>query len=180
MSGGAAIRAGRLVAGGAALLSGAVLADSAMEHYRGSFENKAMVVPLAVSALALGNDGAAAAGALSRAVAPGVSLHAAGALTGAAGAGFHVYNVTRQVGGFRWGTLFYQAPLGAPAALVLAGALGPREKRWRAARAIWDRCRCSRAAPSPGSARSASPARRPKRRCFTSAGPTTTLRCGLR
>jgi hypothetical protein len=124
MSGGAAIRAGRLVAGGAALLSGAVLADSAMEHYRGSFENKAMVVPLAVSAVALGNDGAAAAGALSRAVAPGVSLHAAGALTGAAGAGFHVYNVTRQVGGFRWGTLFYQAPLGAPAALVLAGALG--------------------------------------------------------
>ena len=36
----------RLTAGGASLLAGAVLADSAIEHYRGSFHNPAMIAPL--------------------------------------------------------------------------------------------------------------------------------------
>ena len=35
------------------LLAGAVLADSAVEHYRGSFHNTAMYLPLAISAQAL-------------------------------------------------------------------------------------------------------------------------------
>jgi len=39
---------------GAALLALAVLADSGIEHYRGSFRNKAMYVPLVSASLALG------------------------------------------------------------------------------------------------------------------------------
>ncbi len=119
-------QAARLVAGGAALLAGAVLADSALEHYRGSFDNRAMPVPLAGSALALGTNLAlAATGWVAPALAPlTMSVHAANAGLGAAGLGFHAYNISKQVGGIRWGTLFYQAPIGAPGALVLAGALG--------------------------------------------------------
>jgi hypothetical protein len=43
---------------------------------------------------------------------------------GTAGLGFHAYNVLRRPGGLSWANLFYAAPLGAPAALALAGALG--------------------------------------------------------
>ena len=43
---------------------------------------------------------------------------------GAAGLGFHLFNVLRRPGGARWLNLFYAAPIGAPAALGLAGALG--------------------------------------------------------
>ena len=39
-------RGSALVAAGAALLGLSVLADSGMEHYRGSFHNKAMALPL--------------------------------------------------------------------------------------------------------------------------------------
>jgi hypothetical protein len=116
------VRAGRLIAGGAAIVAGAVLADSSMEHYRGSFEDRAMWAPLAVSSLSLAANGVSSGGGLLGG--GGLSVHAAAAATGAAGLGFHLYNVMRQVGGLRWGTLFYQAPLGAPAALLLAGALG--------------------------------------------------------
>jgi hypothetical protein len=118
-------RAARLIAGGAAMLAAAVLADSAVEHYRGSFDNRAMPAPLVGSALALAADGAIVAGGIGVRAAPyAMSVHAASAAIGAAGLGFHTYNLAKQVGGIRWGTLFYQAPLGAPAALVLAGALG--------------------------------------------------------
>ena len=119
-------QAARLVAGGAALLAGAVLADSSIEHYRGSFANRAMPAPLIGSALGFGTDAVIAAGG---SVAPGLAplamgVHAANAAIGGAGLGFHAYNIARQVGGVRWGTLFYQAPIGAPAALILAGTLG--------------------------------------------------------
>jgi hypothetical protein len=119
-------QAARWVAGGAALLAGAVLADASLEHYRGSFDNRAMPAPLAGSALAFGADAAlAATGSVAPVIAPlAMSVHAASAALGTAGLGFHAYNIAKQVGGVRWGTLFYQAPIGAPGALVLAGALG--------------------------------------------------------
>jgi hypothetical protein len=122
----AARQAARLIAGGAAMLAGAVLADASMEHYRGSFDNRAMPAPLAGSALALGTDAAlAATGSMAPAIAPlAMSVHAANVALGTAGLGFHAWNITKQVGGVRWGTLFYQAPIGAPGALVLAGTLG--------------------------------------------------------
>src|SRR3546814_6151501 len=47
-------RSVRLVSTGAALLSLAVLSDSAVEHYRGSFRNPAMVLPLIASTLCIG------------------------------------------------------------------------------------------------------------------------------
>ena len=77
-------QAARLVAGGAALLAGAVLADASMEHYRGSFDNRAMPVPLAGSALALGTDTALAlSGSVGPALAPlAMSVHAASAALG--------------------------------------------------------------------------------------------------
>ena len=46
-------RAARRLNRGCALLSASVLADSAVEHYRGSFHNKAMVAPLVTAALSL-------------------------------------------------------------------------------------------------------------------------------
>lgn len=42
--------AGRRLNGSAAMLALSVLADSAVEHYRGSFQNRAMYTPLAASA----------------------------------------------------------------------------------------------------------------------------------
>src|SRR6185437_6221412 len=111
--------------GAAALLALSVLADSAVEHYRGSFENPGMYAPLITSALTLlaGTCGAAGRSARRRRGArPGV--YAAAAAVGAVGAGFHLYNLLRRPGGVSWLNLFYAAPIGAPAALTLAGLLG--------------------------------------------------------
>ena len=48
-----AVRAARRLNRAAGTLAASVLADSAIEHYRGSFQNKAMFTPLIVSALTL-------------------------------------------------------------------------------------------------------------------------------
>jgi hypothetical protein len=50
--------------------------------------------------------------------------YATACAVGAAGLGFHAYNVLRRPGGLSWANLFYAAPLGAPAALLLAGVIG--------------------------------------------------------
>jgi hypothetical protein len=119
-------QAARLVAGGAAVLAGAVLGDASIEHYRGSFGNRFMPAPVLGSGLGLGTDIAiAAGGVVAPAMAPlAMSVHAANVAIGTAGLGFHSYNIAKQVGGVRWGSIFYQAPIGAPAALILAGTLG--------------------------------------------------------
>ncbi len=113
----------RALHGASALLGASVLADSAVEHYRGSFDNPGMYTPLVVSALTLlaGADGASVQ-ILPRQVRDGV--YALGGAIGAAGVGFHVYNVMRRPGGLNWLNAFYAAPIGAPAALSLAGAIG--------------------------------------------------------
>ena len=119
------VRAARVIAGGSALVSGAVLSDSTLEHYRGSFENRAMVIPLAASTLSIAAESAIAAGGVSGNLAPfAMSIHAASAAAGAAGIGFHIYNIAKQPGGFSFSNFFYQAPVGAPAALLISGALG--------------------------------------------------------
>jgi hypothetical protein len=99
----------------AALLAASVLSDSALEHYRGGFENPGMFAPLASAAAVL-----ACALGRSRRAAP----FATACAVGAAGIGFHTYNVLRRPGGLSWANLFYAAPLGAPAALTLAGVIG--------------------------------------------------------
>jgi hypothetical protein len=115
----------------AGVLAFSVLADSAMEHYRGSFANPAMYVPLAVSCLALGISAHGGADQRGHAHAVRDAGYGAALLTGLIGTGFHLYNVTKRPGGFRWENLFYGAPLGAPSALLLSGVLGFMSERIR-------------------------------------------------
>jgi hypothetical protein len=117
---------------GAALLALAVLADSAVEHYRGSFQNRAMYAPLASAALALGGS---LHGTLDRRAVRHPArdaIYAIAAATGVAGLGFHAYNINKRPGGWSWLNLFYAAPIGAPFALTLAGFLGRGAEKARA------------------------------------------------
>ena len=110
--------------GAAAILAASVIADSAIEHYRGSFHNKAMYMPLIAAAL---NVISSAHGMSSEETDshPGRTFSYSSAIAvGMLGTGFHVYNVAKRIGGFRWENLFYGAPLGAPAALILSGLTG--------------------------------------------------------
>ena len=115
-------RAARRVRDGAAILGVSVLADSAMEHFRGGFHNPAMYAAPATAAVSLAasltEPRPGRAGRLPRAG------HALSLAVGVVGLAFHVYNVGKRPGGFCWNNLFYAAPLGAPGALVLAGLLG--------------------------------------------------------
>lgn len=127
----AAVRAARRLNRAAGVIAVAVLADSAVEHYRGSFHNKAMVAPLVTASLSLA---ASAHGHTDRRPRPHWvrdAVYAAAGLTGLAGTGFHLFNVTKRPGGFSWQNLFYSAPIGAPAALVLSGAMGFLAERVR-------------------------------------------------
>jgi hypothetical protein len=122
--------------GASALLATAALADSATEHYRGSFHNKTMILPLAVAAQALG---ASLHGAADRGARPSLIRHFGQVLavvTGVAGTGFHFYNIMKRPGGWSWLNLFYAAPLGAPFALSLAGMLGGMAERLRGSRTL--------------------------------------------
>lgn len=127
----AVVTAARRLNRAAGVIATSVLIDSAMEHYRGNFHNKAMLTPLVTSSLSIA-----------------VSLHglsdkrhgahplrdlvyAIAGLTGAIGTGFHLYNVTKKVGGFDWQNIFYSAPLGAPAAMSLSGLVGFLAERVR-------------------------------------------------
>jgi hypothetical protein len=117
---------------GAALLALAVLADSAVEHYRGSFHNRAMYAPLLSAALALGGS---LHGVLDRRTQRHPlrdAIYALAAVTGIAGLGFHAYNINKRPGGWSWLNLFYAAPIGAPFALTLSGFLGRGAEQTRA------------------------------------------------
>ena len=127
----AAVTAARRMNRAAGLLAGAVLADSAVEHYRGQFHNRAMVAPLVSSLASLlasihgHTDRRHGSHALRDAV------YAGAALTGIVGTGFHLFNIVKKPGGFSWQNLFYSAPIGAPWALVLSGAMGYLAERVR-------------------------------------------------
>lgn len=107
-----------------ALLSLAVFADSSIEHYRGMFNNKAMVLPLMASAATLASSlhGAHDVTPVGHRLRHGIA--ALSGMIGLIGGGFHLYNVTKRDGGLSWHNLFYGAPLGAPYALILAGLMG--------------------------------------------------------
>jgi hypothetical protein len=115
----------------AGTLAASVLADSAIEHYRGSFKNKAMYTPLLVSALTIATSlhGTADMRALAHKARDATYLLAAA--TGLVGTGFHIYNVGKKVGGVSWQNLFYGAPVGAPMAILLSGLLGFCSERVR-------------------------------------------------
>ncbi len=116
--------AGRRINGAAALLAFSVLADSAVEHYRGSFHNRAMYTPLVTAALTLGGSlfGLADKRASRHPVRD--TIYGAAAATGLAGLAFHAYNILKRPSRLSWLNLFYAAPIGAPMALALAGLLG--------------------------------------------------------
>jgi hypothetical protein len=115
----------------AGVIASSVLADSAIEHYRGMFHNKAMVAPLLTAALSLVVS--AHGNADKRPVAHRVrdSVYAIAGLTGLAGTAFHIYNIGKKPGGSSWQNLFYSAPIGAPMALILSGGMGFLAERVR-------------------------------------------------
>lgn len=119
-----AVRAARRLNRASGTMATSVLIDSAVEHYRGGFHNKAMYTPLVTSALALTASLHGTCDDSPAAHAARETIYAGTALTGVAGTAFHIYNVGKKPGGFCWQNLFYSAPLGAPAALVLSGLMG--------------------------------------------------------
>jgi hypothetical protein len=121
---GTMVDAARTLNRGAGLLATSVALDSALEHYRGDFQNRAMYTPLAASTLSLLASGQGQQDPDAFASKVRDPIYVLTGLTGLAGAGFHLYNVTKRPGGMSWSNLFYAAPLGAPAALVLSGLLG--------------------------------------------------------
>ena len=133
--------AGRRLNGSAAMLALSVLADSAVEHYRGSFQNRAMYTPLATSALTLGASVFGLADLRAKRHPLRDLVYAAAAATGFAGLGFHSYNIAKRPGRWSWSNLFYAAPIGAPMALALAGLLGRGAERVRDSQPILSRYR---------------------------------------
>ena len=117
-------RAAQALGAGAAILCASVALDSALEHYRGQFKDRAMFVGPTMALLGLG---AATYIAFRPQRAnerlPKVALITVGA-TGLIGLGFHSYNILRRPGELDALNLFYGAPMGAPAALTLAGLYG--------------------------------------------------------
>jgi hypothetical protein len=104
---------------GAAILAASVVADSTMEHFRGNYDNRGMVLAPLVATATM-------ATAISGRPAKTVSTAVFGTAVavGVTGLGFHFYNITKRPGGLSWQTLFYAAPFAAPGALALAGVLG--------------------------------------------------------
>ena len=127
----AAVHAARRLNRAAGVLAASVLADSAVEHYRGQFHNRAMLTPLVTASLSLAVSahGTTDKRPVAHRARDGAYLLAAA--TGLVGTGFHLYNVLSKPGGLTWQNLFYSAPLGAPAALSLSGAMGFLAERVR-------------------------------------------------
>jgi len=125
------IDAARALNRSAGLLALSVLTDSAMEHYRGSFNNPAMFTPLVSSLLTMlaGVHGGGDKTPSQHTARHAIFLFAAAA--GLSGTAFHVYNVSKRPGGWSWDNLFHAAPVGAPMAMLLSGALGALAERLR-------------------------------------------------
>ena len=113
--------------GAAALLALSVLADSAIEHDRGEFRNPGMFTPLVTAGVTV----AAAAGEMARERRGADLAYATAVGIGVGGLAFHLFNLLKRPGRLTWHNLFYAAPIGAPAALSLAGVLGLAARRVR-------------------------------------------------
>lgn len=118
------VTAARELNQGSGMLALSVLCDSALEHYRANFFNKAMYAPLVSSSLSLVASLHGTTDARQESHRLRHAIFAGAALVGLVGGGFHIYNVTKREGGFVFQNLFYAAPIGAPYALILSGVLG--------------------------------------------------------
>ena len=130
-NGGGTVLAARRLNRASGTIATSVLIDSAMEHYRGAFKNNAMYTPIAASALTLLASFHGHKDFAPRAHWARDTVYVLAGLTGVVGTGFHLYNVGKRPGGFCWQNLFYGAPLGAPAAMSLAGMTGFLAERVR-------------------------------------------------
>ena len=90
-----------------------------------------MYLPLAVSAQTLAASLHGIAAQSGGADARREASHQLAVINGAAGLGFHLYNIAKRPGGISWLNLFYAAPFGAPAALSLSGMFGLLAERLR-------------------------------------------------
>lgn len=126
-----AVRAARRLNRASGVLAFSVLADSAVEHYRGRFANPAMYTPLGVSTLSILASLHGVADRRRGAHRARDTVYALAAAAGLAGTGFHLYNIGKRPGGYTWVNFFYAAPVGAPAALALSGLLGFAAERVR-------------------------------------------------
>src|SRR5687768_14222290 len=99
----------------AGTLSVVVLADSAVEHYRGGFYNRVMFAAPLLSSMTLATSVSAHE---ESAATPAHLLAVAG---GMIGTGFHLLNVIKREGRLSWLNLFYGAPVAAPLGLTFAG-----------------------------------------------------------
>jgi hypothetical protein len=100
------------------LLSVVVLADSALEHYRGGFYNPVMFAAPLLSSMALGTSVSARPGSSA------TFAHVLALAGGTIGTGFHIFNVIKREGGVSRLNLFYGAPIAAPLALTFSGLVG--------------------------------------------------------
>lgn len=118
------LRAAEALGAGAAVLCISVALDSGIEHYRGRFKDRAMFVGPAMALLGLGASSCIAfRPQFANHRLPKIALMTVGG-TGLIGLGFHTYNLLKRPGELDALNLFYGAPLGAPAALTLAGVYG--------------------------------------------------------
>jgi hypothetical protein len=127
----AIVTAARRLNRAAGTIATSVLIDSAMEHYRGNFHNKAMWTPIVTSLFSMAVSAHGLSDRRHRAHPMRDAVYAAAGIVGLIGTGFHIFNVTKKVGGFSWQNLFYSAPLGAPAAMSLSGLMGFLAERVR-------------------------------------------------
>jgi hypothetical protein len=117
-------RAAQALGAGAAILCVSVALDSAIEHYRGRFNDRVMFVGPTMAVLGIAAAGYVAFrpdGANERL--PRMAFLVVGT-SGLIGLGFHTYNILKRPGELSALNLFYGAPAGAPAALTLAGLYG--------------------------------------------------------
>jgi hypothetical protein len=125
------VRAARRLNRAAGMIAGSVLIDSAMEHHRGYFHNKLMWTPIATSSLSIAASFHGHIDQRHGAHRMRDVIYALAGIAGVVGTAFHLYNVTKKVGGWSWQNLFYSAPLGAPAAMSLCGLMGFLAERVR-------------------------------------------------
>ena len=114
----------RMIHGAAAMLATSVLFDSGLEHSRGQYHNPAMFTPLLSSTASILASLDGATRSEKKAHPLRLAAYGTAMVVGLVGTGFHLYNITKKPGGLCWQNLFYQAPIGAPAALSLSGLLG--------------------------------------------------------
>ncbi len=115
-------------------MAGSVLADSAMEHFRGGYHRRAMYAAPSMAGAALAASTSPPTSASNGK--PGLrdGIHLAAIATGTAGLGFHLWNISQRPGGItRMNNLFYAAPVGAPGALIVSGLYGLAARQLRRA-----------------------------------------------